>query len=57
MGVLLFEVDDNPAVYRFTGDEQYVRLKIISDRKHSNPFAEGDFETAWIQPVTVSLGR
>ena len=57
IGQILFETDENPAVYKFTGDELYVRAKIISDRKHPNPFAEGDLETAWIQPVTVSPGR
>jgi len=46
LGTLLFE-----------DDELYLRLKIISDRKHPNLFAEGGFETAWIQPVTVSPGR
>ena len=57
IGQVLFETDENAAVYKFTGDELYVRAKIISDRKHPNPFAEGDLETAWIQPVTVFPGR
>ena len=57
IGQVLLESDENPAVYKFTGDELYVRAKIISDRNHPNPFAEGDLETAWIQPVTVSPGR
>ena len=54
IGQVLFETEVNPAVYRFSGDELYVRAKIVSDRKHPNPFAEGDVETAWTQPVTVS---
>ena len=57
IGQVLFETDENSPVYKFTGDELYVRAKIISDRKHPNPFAKGDLETAWIQPVTVSPGR
>ena len=54
IGQVLFETEANPAVYGFSGDELYVRAKIVSDRKHPNPFAEGDVETAWTQPVTVS---
>jgi len=57
IGQVLFETNENLAVYKFMGDELYVRAKIISDRKHPNPFAEGDLETAWIQPITVSPGR
>ena len=37
--------------YRMTGDELYVRARVISSRLHPNPFAEGDLETAWVQPV------
>jgi len=43
----------NPAVHRFTGDELYVRARVVSDRPHPKPYAEGDFEQAWVQPVTV----
>ncbi len=57
IGQLLFETEENPAVYRFKGDELYVRTKILSDRTHPNPFAEGDLETAWTQPVSVSPSR
>jgi hypothetical protein len=28
-----------------------VRAKIISSRLQENPFAAGDWETAWTQPV------
>ena len=42
----------NPAVYRFQGDELYVRAKVTSSRPHPNPYAQGDFECAWMQPVT-----
>ena len=34
-----------------TGDELYVRARVTSSRKHPNPFAEGDMEMAWVQPV------
>lgn len=37
--------------YKIKGDELYVRARITSSRKHPNPFAEGDYEMAWVQPV------
>ncbi len=53
IGVVLYESSDDPAVYRFTGDELYVRAKIVSTKTHPNPFAEGDLEMAWTQPVVL----
>ncbi len=38
--------------YRFQGDELYVRARITSSRPHPRPYAEGDREMAWTQPVT-----
>lgn len=29
----------------------FVRAKIVSDKRKENPFQEGDYETAWTQPV------
>ena len=37
--------------YEMNGDELYVRARVTSSRTHPNPFAEGDMETAWVQPV------
>ncbi len=51
VGATLFETDDNPAVYTFTGDELYVRAVVTSSELHPNPYAAGDLETAWVQPV------
>ncbi len=51
VGAVLFETEDNPAVYRFAGDELYVRARVISDKLQENPVAEGDVEMAWVQPV------
>ncbi|MBI4579248.1 MAG: hypothetical protein HY718_06070, partial [Planctomycetes bacterium] len=51
IGQVLAEQPGEKAGYKLTGDELYVRAKIISDAKHPNPFAEGDLETAWTQPV------
>ena len=53
IGQVFSETTDNPALFSFTGDELYVRAKIISDRLQDNPFAEGDLETAWTQPVLI----
>jgi hypothetical protein len=53
IGQVFSETTDNPAVFYFTGSEMYVRAKIISDKLQDNPFAEGDLETAWTQPVLV----
>ena len=39
------------AEYTMTGDELYVRAKVISSKLKANPHAEGEKETAWTQPV------
>ena len=39
------------AEYPMTGDELYVRAKVISSKLKENPHAEGERETAWTQPV------
>jgi hypothetical protein len=40
--------------YRLTGEELYVRARVISSRKHPNPSAKGENEMAWTQPVIPS---
>lgn len=50
---VLATTTENPAVHRFSGDELYVRARIVSDRLHPKPYAKGDFEQAWVQPVRV----
>lgn len=37
--------------YTLTGKELYVRAKVVSTRAHPNPYAKGDVEVAWTQPV------
>lgn len=39
--------------YTFNGDELYVRARVISTRPKENPYHEGEFEMAWVQPVVV----
>jgi hypothetical protein len=51
LGCVLHETDRNPAVYTFTGDELYVRAKVVSSKLKPDPFKEGDLEMAWTQPV------
>lgn len=50
---ILEEVHGAKADYRFTGDQLFVRAKVISSKPKSNPFAEGDREVAWLQPVSL----
>lgn len=45
------EAEATRASYEMTGDELYIRAKIISSKEHPNPFQEGDREMAWTQPV------
>ena len=53
IGSVLLESTSLTPRYEFKGDELYVRARILSDRPKENPFAEGDFEMAWVQPVIV----
>jgi hypothetical protein len=45
-GKVLKEVIANPAVYTFTGDEMYVRARVL----------DSNGKTAWVQPVFLSSG-
>jgi len=54
IGEVLLETTDNPAVYEYQGDELYVRAVVTSSVDHPNPYAEGDKETAWTQPRSLS---
>lgn len=53
IGEILMETSDNPATYEYKGDEIYVRAVVTSSRLHPNPYAAGDYEMAWLQPVVV----
>lgn len=50
IGRVLYETTGKKATYKLTGDELYVRAKIVSSKEQENPFAKGDFETAWTPP-------
>ena len=53
LGVVLAEATGTEAEYTFAGDELYVRAKVLSSKDHPNPYAAGDKEVAWIQPVLL----
>ena len=54
IGEVLAVRSGRAAEYTFTGNELYVRAKVISSKLKENPHAPGEKETAWTQPV---LGR
>ena len=54
VGAVLAEVSGPRAEYVFKGDELYVRAKVISSKPQANGSVAGEFETAWVQPVTGS---
>lgn len=56
IGAVLAEVEGTEPSYRLTGDEIYVRAKVVSSKPKENPPTEGEFETAWTQPWVVLPG-
>jgi hypothetical protein len=54
IGTVLKTVQGPQATYRLTGDEIYVRARIISTAVHPNPFASGEVEKAWTQPLIAA---
>jgi hypothetical protein len=54
VGEVLFETTNNPALYTYSGDELYVRAVVTSSKDHPNPYAKGDKEQAWTQPIQVT---
>jgi hypothetical protein len=51
IGTIFAEVEGTRPSYRLQGDELYVRAKIISTKTKANPYAEGEVEVAWTQPL------
>ena len=52
IGAILKSVEGTAAEYKFDGSELYVRAVITSSRMHPNPSESGEFERAWVQPIT-----
>jgi hypothetical protein len=53
MGIVLAEQDGLEPSYTFSGDELYVRAKVISSKIKDNPYRAGEYEVAWTQPVVL----
>lgn len=51
IGEVFAVVDGASASYTLTGDEIYVRARIVSSKIKENPYQAGETETAWVQPV------
>ncbi len=51
IGEVLATVDGPEPAYALGDDLLYLRARVVSSRAHPDPFAEGDMETAWVQPV------
>jgi hypothetical protein len=51
IGEVLKTVCGTSPSYTFSGDEIYVRARIVSSKKMENPYFEGETERAWVQPV------
>jgi hypothetical protein len=51
IGKIVAESTEPVAIYRLTGSELYVRAKVTSTKLHPNPYAKGDVEVAWTQPI------
>jgi len=51
VGEILASTNELKPTYKMKGDELYIRARITSSRLHPNPFAKGDMEMAWVQPV------
>ncbi|MBK8506112.1 MAG: histidinol-phosphatase [Saprospiraceae bacterium] len=50
----LSKVNGGQASFKVTSDLWFVRVKIISDKTHSNPIENINYEMAWTQPFLIS---
>jgi hypothetical protein len=51
IGKVLATVKGTKAIYPLKGDELYVRARVTSSKLKENPYREGEFEQAWVQPL------
>lgn len=54
VGEVLATVEGPVAEYRVRGDELYVRARVTSTRRKENPYRDGEFEMAWVQPWVIA---
>lgn len=52
-GVILAEEEGVEPSYTFTGNELFVRAKVVSDKPKENPNEPGAVEVAWVQPKVI----
>lgn len=57
VGKVLAEQSGTEASYKLTGQELYVRARVVSTAKKENPAVQGDLEMAWVQPVRPQTGK
>jgi histidinol phosphatase-like PHP family hydrolase len=57
IGKVLKRVKGTSAQYKPTGKELYVRARVISTKDQPNPYATGDKEMAWTQPLVIKAQR
>ncbi|MDH5598015.1 MAG: histidinol-phosphatase, partial [Cyclobacteriaceae bacterium] len=48
---VFYKTDHYSPNYTFTGNEMFIRARIISSKEKNNPFQVGDKEMAWLQPI------
>ena len=53
IGEILGQTKSLKPSYTFDGDELYVRAEIKASKKKANPYAAGEHERAWLQPVRI----
>ncbi|PYI80207.1 MAG: histidinol-phosphatase [Verrucomicrobia bacterium] len=57
IGQVFAEVAGAAPSYTLKGNELYVRAKVISSKPKSNPYAQGEVEVAWSQPLVGASKR
>jgi hypothetical protein len=57
VGRVIKTVTGSHAHYTFDPNDLYIRARITSSKKHSNPSVPGEYQQAWCQPVRGPAGR
>ena len=51
IGEVLGQAQSLEPSYKLKGDALYIRAEVVSSKKKVNPYAKGEYERAWLQPV------
>jgi hypothetical protein len=54
IGIDLKELNGIEAEYFYEEDDLYIRAEVISSKKKENPYKEGEYEKAWVQPEILN---